>query len=47
MKKKIKRREDAPNVGTSHVHDNGGTSPQTSLEVVSHPFPQTKKYLDF
>ena len=45
-KKKIKRRENAPSMGTSHIRDNEGTSPQTLPKAVSHPFPQTKKYLD-
>ena len=41
--KKIKRRENAPSMGTSHVCDNGGTSLQTLLKTVSHPFPQKKE----
>ena len=37
----------APSGGTSHFHNNLRTSPHRSLDKVSQPIPEMKKYHDF
>ena len=48
-RKTIKKQvaDDAPKFGDLHRRSNLGTSPQKSLESVSHPSPDMKKYLEF